>query len=229
VITSDEETGDGRLIAGSPFGVCRAAKRRIAFSTGASRQRQRVVADVPMAALRGSIRRKDKVDRGTRRHPTSPTPSKRLVRRPARCEPAPRVSRAGLYRAPRQRKAHHEPPEDGGHHNASLFPQERANGDNLGQAVVRASPQSNVGVGPSQRRRNMKIASTLSVAFLAGLSVATWTSLASAQQPPGWAAAAAQCRAQVGSQYPTAEESEGMRSERARAYQACRSASGARP
>jgi hypothetical protein len=142
------------------------------------------------------------IDRGSTgrcRHPTSPTPSKRLVRRPARCEPAPRVSRAGLYRAPRQRKAHHEPPEDGGHHNASLFPQERANGDNLGQAVVRASPQSNVGVGPSQRRRNMKIASTLSVAFfLAGLSVATWTSLASAQQPPGWAAAAAQCRLRSG-------------------------------
>jgi hypothetical protein len=39
-------------------------------------------------------------------------------------------------------------------------------------------------------------------------AVATWTSLASAQSP-GWAAAAAQCRAQVGSQYPTAEESEG--------------------
>ena len=32
--------------------------------------------------------------------------------------------------------------------------QERANGDNLGQAVARASPQSRVGVGPSQRRRN---------------------------------------------------------------------------
>jgi hypothetical protein len=53
----------------------------------------------------------------------------------------------------------------------------------------------------------MKIASTLSVAFLAGLSVAMWTSLASAQQteeqqPAGWAAAAAQCRGQVGSQRP---------------------------
>jgi hypothetical protein len=62
----------------------------------------------------------------------------------------------------------------------------------------------------------MKIASTLSVAFLAGLSVATWTLLASAQQvelqnPAGWAAAAAQCRAEVGNQYPTAGESEGMR------------------
>jgi hypothetical protein len=32
--------------------------------------------------------------------------------------------------------------------------QERANGDNLGQAVARASPQSRVGVGPSQRRQN---------------------------------------------------------------------------
>jgi hypothetical protein len=32
--------------------------------------------------------------------------------------------------------------------------QERANGDNLGQAVARASPHQSVGVGPSQRRRN---------------------------------------------------------------------------
>ena len=80
----------------------------------------------------------------------------------------------------------------------------------------------------------MKIASTLSVAFLAGLSVATWTSLASAQQvelqnPAGWAAAAAQCRTQVGNQYPTAEESAGMRSARARAYQACLADLGYRP
>jgi hypothetical protein len=74
----------------------------------------------------------------------------------------------------------------------------------------------------------MKIASTLSVAFLAGLSVATWTSLASAQSP-GWAAAAAQCRAQVESQYPTAEESEGMRNARARGYQACLAERGYRP
>jgi hypothetical protein len=74
----------------------------------------------------------------------------------------------------------------------------------------------------------MKIASTLSVAFLAGLSVATWTSLASAQSP-GWAAAAAQCRAQVGNQYPTAEESSGMRNARARAYQACLADLGYRP
>jgi hypothetical protein len=74
----------------------------------------------------------------------------------------------------------------------------------------------------------MKIASTLSVAFLAGLSVATWTSLASAQSP-GWAAAAAQCRTQVGNQYPTAEESSGMRSARARAYQACLADLGYRP
>jgi hypothetical protein len=74
----------------------------------------------------------------------------------------------------------------------------------------------------------MKIAGTLSVGFLAGLSVATWTSLASAQSP-GWAAAAAQCRAQVGSQYPTAEESEGMRSERAKAYRACLFGLGYRP
>jgi hypothetical protein len=75
----------------------------------------------------------------------------------------------------------------------------------------------------------MKIASMLLVALLAGISVAMWTSLASAQQPPGWAAAAAQCRAQVGSQYPTAEESEGMRSARARGYQACLAGLGYRP
>jgi hypothetical protein len=62
----------------------------------------------------------------------------------------------------------------------------------------------------------MKIASKFLVAFLAGVSVATWTSLASAQSP-GWAAAAAQCRAQVGNQYPTAEESSGTRNARARA------------
>jgi hypothetical protein len=74
----------------------------------------------------------------------------------------------------------------------------------------------------------MKIASTLSVAFLAGLSVATWTSLASAQSP-GWAAAAARCRAQVESQYPTAEEFEGMRNARARGYQACLAGRGYRP
>jgi hypothetical protein len=80
----------------------------------------------------------------------------------------------------------------------------------------------------------MKIASTLSVAFLAGLSVATWTSLASAQQvelqnPAGWAAAAAECRAQVGNQYPTAGESEGMRSEEAKGYRACLFDRGYRP
>jgi hypothetical protein len=55
------------------------------------------------------------------------------------------------------------------------------------------------------------------------------TSLASAQQPPGWAAAAAQCRAQVESQYPTAEESEGMRNARAHGYQACLAERGYRP
>jgi hypothetical protein len=73
----------------------------------------------------------------------------------------------------------------------------------------------------------MKIASTL-VAFLAGLSVATWTSVATAQSP-GWAAAAAKCRAQVGNQYPTAEESSGVRSERAKAYRACLFDLGYRP
>jgi hypothetical protein len=75
----------------------------------------------------------------------------------------------------------------------------------------------------------MKIVGTLSVGFLAGLSVATWTSLASAQSPAGWAAAAAQCRAQVGNQYPTAEESSGMRNARARGYQACLADRGYRP
>ena len=97
---------------------------------------------------------------------------------------------------------------------------------------VRESPIA--GVGPSQRNENMKIASTLSVAFLAGLSVATWTSLASAQQvemqnPAGWAAAAAECRAQVGNQYPTAGESEGMRNEEAKGYKACLFDRGYRP
>jgi hypothetical protein len=75
----------------------------------------------------------------------------------------------------------------------------------------------------------MKIASTLSVALLAGLSVTTWTSHASAQQPSGWAAAARQCRAQMRAQYPTARESEGMRSARARGYQACLAGLGYRP
>jgi hypothetical protein len=75
----------------------------------------------------------------------------------------------------------------------------------------------------------MKIASMLSITLLAGISVALWTSDASAQQPPGWATAAAQCRAQVGSQYPTAEESEGTRSARARGYRACLAGLGYRP
>jgi hypothetical protein len=74
----------------------------------------------------------------------------------------------------------------------------------------------------------MKIASVLSVALLAGLSVAIWTSDASAQSP-GWAAAAKKCRAQGRAQYPTARESEGMRSARARAYQACLAGLGYRP
>jgi hypothetical protein len=74
----------------------------------------------------------------------------------------------------------------------------------------------------------MKIAS-ISVALLVGVSVAIWTSDASAQQPPGWAAAAAKCRAQGRAQYPTARESEGMRSARARAYQACLAGLGYRP
>jgi len=75
----------------------------------------------------------------------------------------------------------------------------------------------------------MKIASTLLAALVVGLSVAMWTSDASAQQPPGWAAAAAKCRAQARSQYPTAQEFEGVRSSRARAYRACLFGLGYRP
>ena len=67
----------------------------------------------------------------------------------------------------------------------------------------------------------MKIAITLSVALVMGLSVAMWTSDASAQLPAGYGAAAAKCRAQMRAQYPTARESQGARSERARAYKAC--------
>jgi hypothetical protein len=74
----------------------------------------------------------------------------------------------------------------------------------------------------------MKIVSMLSIALLAGLSVAIWTPDASAQ-PAGWAAAAKKCRAQGRAQYPTARESEGMRSARARAYQACLAGLGYRP
>jgi hypothetical protein len=74
----------------------------------------------------------------------------------------------------------------------------------------------------------MKIAS-ISIALLAGLSFAIWTSDASAQQPPGWAAAAAKCRAQGRAQYPTSRESEGMRNERAHAFNACMAGLGYRP
>jgi hypothetical protein len=75
----------------------------------------------------------------------------------------------------------------------------------------------------------MKIAITLSVALVMGLSVATWTSDASAQLPAGYGVAAAKCRAQMQAQYPTARESQGARSERARAYQACMAALGYHP
>jgi hypothetical protein len=75
----------------------------------------------------------------------------------------------------------------------------------------------------------MKIANMLLITLLAGISVALWTSDASAQQPRGWAAAAAQCRAQGREQYPTARESEGMRSERGFAYRACLAGLGYRP
>jgi hypothetical protein len=74
----------------------------------------------------------------------------------------------------------------------------------------------------------MKLVSMLSVALLAGLSVAIWTPDASAQSP-GWAKAAAKCRAQARAQYPTARESEGMRNARARSYQACLAGMGYRP
>jgi hypothetical protein len=75
----------------------------------------------------------------------------------------------------------------------------------------------------------MKIASILSVALLAGLSVGMWTTHASAQLPAGYGAAAAKCRAQMRAQYPTARESQGVRSERARAFQACMAGRGYRP
>ena len=75
----------------------------------------------------------------------------------------------------------------------------------------------------------MKIASTFSVALAMGLWVAMWTTDASAQLPAGYAAAAAKCRAQGRAQYPTARESQGQRSERARAFQACMAGLGYRP
>jgi hypothetical protein len=59
---------------------------------------------------------------------------------------------------------------------------------------------------------------SISVAMLAALSVAIWTSDASAQKGAAWAAAAAKCRAQVQAQYPTAQEDA---QETRRAYQAC--------
>ena len=74
----------------------------------------------------------------------------------------------------------------------------------------------------------MKIGSPLSIALLSGLSVAAWTSFASAQ-PAGYAAARAKCRAQVHSQYPTAIDSEGARSSRAKAFRACLFGLGYRP
>jgi hypothetical protein len=67
----------------------------------------------------------------------------------------------------------------------------------------------------------MKIAS-ISVALLATLSVAIWTSHASARQSAGWPAAAAKCRVQVRAQYLTG-------SSRSRAYQACLAGLGYRP
>jgi hypothetical protein len=73
----------------------------------------------------------------------------------------------------------------------------------------------------------MKIASMLSVALLAGLSVAMWTSQVSAQ-PAGWAAAAAKCRAQAQSQYPQTS-TRSSRSNRGHLYRACMFTAGYRP
>jgi hypothetical protein len=73
----------------------------------------------------------------------------------------------------------------------------------------------------------MKI--TISVALLAALSLAVWSSDASAQLPAGYAAAAKKCRAQGRAQYPTSRESEGMRNERAHAFNACMAGLGYRP
>jgi hypothetical protein len=69
---------------------------------------------------------------------------------------------------------------------------------------------------------------SISVGLLVALSIASWTPEASAQTS-GWAAAAAKCRAQGRAQYPTARESEGTRSARARGYQACMAGLGYRP
>jgi len=73
----------------------------------------------------------------------------------------------------------------------------------------------------------MKIASMLSMALLAGLSFATWTSQASAQ-PAGWAAAAKICRAQGRNQYPRTEN-DSFKRNRAERYRACLFARGYRP
>jgi hypothetical protein len=74
----------------------------------------------------------------------------------------------------------------------------------------------------------MKILGALSIALLVGCLLCISTPYASTQFPE-WARAAAQCRAQVRAQYPTAQESEGVRSARARAYQACLAGLGYRP
>jgi hypothetical protein len=73
----------------------------------------------------------------------------------------------------------------------------------------------------------MKIANMLSVALLAGLSVAMWASQASAQKA-GWAAAAAKCRAQSQTDYPQTT-SRATRSNRAHLYRACMFNAGFRP
>jgi hypothetical protein len=64
----------------------------------------------------------------------------------------------------------------GGDHDASLFRKNEPTVTISGKQW-RARAPIKVGVGPSQRRRNMKIASTLSVAFLAGEERSrTWVS-----------------------------------------------------
>ena len=74
----------------------------------------------------------------------------------------------------------------------------------------------------------MKFVSTFAAVLLSVLTFSMLTPHASAQSA-GWAAAAAKCRAQVRAQYPTARESEGMRSARGRAYEACVAGLGYRP
>jgi hypothetical protein len=76
-----------------------------------------------------------------------------------------------------------------------------------------------------QRRGNMKIASMLLIALLAGLSVATWSSQASAAA--GRDAAITRCIAKAQRQFPTNRRYN--MSNRAFSYKACMHAAGFRP